>query len=68
MPSDVFFCAEYLLIFYFQDRSKLSKLLDDTENWLYEEGEDETKTVYVKKLEELKVVVLKCNFNESYLC
>lgn len=30
------------------------KLLDDTENWLYEEGENETKSVYVKKLEELQ--------------
>lgn len=46
----------------------MSKLLDDTENWLYEEGEDETKTVYVKKLEELKVMTLKCNFQETYLC
>jgi heat shock protein 4 len=29
------------------------KLLDETENWLYEDGENETKSVYVKKLEEL---------------
>ncbi len=41
------------------DRAKFSKLLDDTENWLYEDGEDENKNVYVKKLEELKVSGLR---------
>ena len=30
------------------------RLLNDTEDWLYEEGDDETKTVYNKKFEELK--------------
>ena len=30
------------------------KLLNDTEDWLYEEGDNETKSVYNKKLEELK--------------
>lgn len=30
--------------------------LNDTENWLYEEGEDATKSVYVAKLEELNQV------------
>uniref|UniRef100_A0A7S0WU64 Heat shock protein 70 n=1 Tax=Pyramimonas obovata TaxID=1411642 RepID=A0A7S0WU64_9CHLO len=28
--------------------------LEDTENWLYEDGEDETKGVYIAKLEELQ--------------
>ncbi len=37
------------------DRAKFSKLLDDTENWLYEDGEDENKNVYVTKLQDLKV-------------
>lgn len=37
-----------------EDRSVLSKMLDDTENWLYEEGEDEKKEVYIDKLSELK--------------
>lgn len=37
-----------------EDRCTLSKLLDDTENWLYEEGEDEKKQVYVDKITELK--------------
>ncbi|CAL4091419.1 unnamed protein product [Meganyctiphanes norvegica] len=36
------------------DREKLSRLLEDTENWLYEDGEDCQKGVYVDKLVELK--------------
>lgn len=32
------------------------KLLNDTEDWLYEDGEDETKGVYVAKLDALKAV------------
>ncbi|XP_066955456.1 heat shock 70 kDa protein 4 isoform X2 [Macrobrachium rosenbergii] len=36
------------------DREKLSLLLEDTENWLYEDGEDCQKQVYVDKLAELK--------------
>jgi len=36
------------------DREKLSRLLQDTENWLYEDGEDCQKGVYVDKLTELK--------------
>jgi len=30
-------------------------LLTETENWLYEEGEDQAKQAYVDKLEELMV-------------
>ena len=30
-------------------------MLEDTENWLYEEGEDQPKQIYVDKLDELKV-------------
>lgn len=37
-----------------EDREHLSSLLNSTENWLYEEGEDESKSVYVDKLAELK--------------
>lgn len=40
---------------YIQDLSKLSAILEDTENWLYEEGEDQPKQIYVDKLQELKV-------------
>jgi len=36
------------------DRSAFSLKLEDTENWLYEDGEDENKGVYVEKLAELK--------------
>ncbi|XP_063612185.1 heat shock 70 kDa protein 4-like [Penaeus indicus] len=36
------------------DREKLGRLLEDTENWLYEDGEDCKKQVYLDKLTELK--------------
>lgn len=36
------------------DRDALSLKLEDTENWLYEEGEDQPKQVYIDKLAELK--------------
>lgn len=39
-----------------QEKSTLSKLLDETENWLYEDGADLTKSAYVKKLDDLKVL------------
>ncbi|XP_005991355.1 heat shock 70 kDa protein 4L [Latimeria chalumnae] len=38
--------------------SKLSLMLEDTENWLYEDGEDQPKQVYMDKLTELKKVGL----------
>lgn len=36
------------------EREDLAAKLQETEDWLYEDGEDETKGVYVAKLEELK--------------
>ncbi|CAL1573300.1 unnamed protein product [Knipowitschia caucasica] len=36
------------------DRDLISLKLEDTENWLYEEGEDQQKQVYFDKLAELK--------------
>ncbi|XP_059174852.1 heat shock 70 kDa protein 4-like [Physella acuta] len=36
------------------DRSQFSLKLEDTENWLYEDGEDQNKQVYLDKLAELK--------------
>ncbi|XP_074504506.1 heat shock 70 kDa protein 4b isoform X2 [Sebastes fasciatus] len=36
------------------DRDALSLRLEDTENWLYEDGEDQSKQVYIDKLAELK--------------
>ena len=37
------------------DSEKFSSLLYSTEDWLYDEGEDQLKQVYVDKLAELKV-------------
>ncbi|XP_026186501.1 heat shock 70 kDa protein 4b [Mastacembelus armatus] len=36
------------------DRDALSLKLEDTENWLYEDGEDQPKQVYIDKLAEIK--------------
>ncbi|XP_076862024.1 heat shock 70 kDa protein 4b isoform X2 [Brachyhypopomus gauderio] len=36
------------------DRDTLSLKLEDTENWLYEDGEDQPKQVYIDRLAELK--------------
>lgn len=36
------------------ERDELTAKLQETEDWLYEDGEDETKGVYIAKLEELK--------------
>mmetsp|Transcript_57811 Transcript_57811/g.183308 ORF Transcript_57811/g.183308 Transcript_57811/m.183308 type:complete len:504 (-) Transcript_57811:37-1548(-) len=38
------------------EKEKFSALLSATEDWLYEDGEDETKGVYAAKLEELKAM------------
>ena len=38
------------------EREILATKLQETEDWLYNEGEDETKGVYVSKLLELKKV------------
>jgi len=38
------------------ERSSFSLKLEDTENWLYEDGEDEKKQVYIDKLAELKQI------------
>ncbi|KAL6986880.1 hypothetical protein U1Q18_041462 [Sarracenia purpurea var. burkii] len=36
------------------EREELTSKLQEVEDWLYEDGEDETKGVYIAKLEELK--------------
>uniref|UniRef100_A0A7N6FIE7 Heat shock protein 4b n=1 Tax=Anabas testudineus TaxID=64144 RepID=A0A7N6FIE7_ANATE len=41
------------------DRDALSLKLEDTENWLYEDGEDQPKQVYIDKLAELKVILAR---------
>lgn len=38
------------------EREQFITKLQEVEDWLYEDGEDETKGVYVAKLEELKKV------------
>ena len=43
------------IIFFSQERTKFVGVLEETENWLYDEGEDQNKNVYVKKMESLKV-------------
>ena len=40
-----------------QDKDSFLLKLEDTENWLYEEGEDEKKQVYIDKLACLTVSV-----------
>lgn len=39
-----------------QEKEKLKALLEKTENWLYEDGEDATKAVYVSKFEDIRFV------------
>ncbi|CAM0957480.1 unnamed protein product [Alopecurus aequalis] len=39
-----------------EDKESLMAKLQEVEDWLYEDGEDETKGVYIAKLEELKKV------------
>ena len=41
-----------------EDKETLTAKLQEVEDWLYEDGEDETKGVYVAKLEELKKACL----------
>jgi len=36
------------------EKSQLRSILDDAENWLYEEGEDTSKAIYISKIEELR--------------
>lgn len=40
------------------EKQKLSETLSSLENWLYEDGSDEKKEVYVEKLQDLKVIKL----------
>ena len=39
------------------EREAFLAKLQEVEDWLYEDGEDETKGVYVAKLEEVKKVI-----------
>ena len=39
-----------------EEREKFVRMLDATEDWLYDEGEDQSRSVYVAKLTELKKI------------
>ena len=43
------------ILLYFQNRTTFASVLVETENWLYDEGDDQNKNVYISKLESLKV-------------
>ncbi|MBA0712914.1 hypothetical protein Golax_011985 [Gossypium laxum] len=47
-------CDKYHDFVTASDKEELMAKLQETEDWLYEDGEDETKGVYIAKLEELK--------------
>ena len=42
-------------------------MLEDTENWLYEDGEDQPKQVYEEKLAALKVCFYLCHLDLELL-
>uniref|UniRef100_A0A673THH6 Heat shock protein family H (Hsp110) member 1 n=1 Tax=Suricata suricatta TaxID=37032 RepID=A0A673THH6_SURSU len=50
-----------------KDHQNFLRLLTETENWLYEEGEDQAKQAYVDKLEELMKIgtPVKVRFQEA---
>jgi len=52
------FCGE-------NEANRFSDLLEKTENWLYEEGFDATKSVYVEKLAQLKKIGDPIAFRKS---
>ncbi|KAK5609755.1 Heat shock 70 kDa protein 4L [Crenichthys baileyi] len=47
-------CGMYQKYITEEDSNRLTLMLEDTENWLYEEGEDQPKHVYEEKLGALK--------------
>ncbi|XP_072221418.1 heat shock 70 kDa protein 4L [Leuresthes tenuis] len=47
-------CGIYQKYITEEDSNRLTLMLEDTENWLYEEGEDQPKQVYEEKLDALK--------------
>lgn len=49
------------------EREGISNNLQQTEEWLYEDGDDESESVYTEKLEDLKKVLLTSLFDSSSL-
>lgn len=47
-------CSVYEKFITEDDSRKITLMLEDTENWLYEDGEDQPKHVYVEKLQEMR--------------
>uniref|UniRef100_A0A3P9KI78 Heat shock protein 4 like n=1 Tax=Oryzias latipes TaxID=8090 RepID=A0A3P9KI78_ORYLA len=47
-------CGVYQKYINEEDSNRLTLMLEDTENWLYEDGEDQPKHVYEEKLDALK--------------
>nr|KAF6368671.1 heat shock protein family H (Hsp110) member 1 [Myotis myotis] len=60
-------CGPYEKFICEQDHQKFLQLLTKTEDWLYEEGEDQAKQAYVDKLEELMKIgtPIKVRFQEA---
>ncbi|XP_045833953.1 heat shock protein 105 kDa isoform X1 [Meles meles] len=60
-------CGPYEKFICEQDHQNFLRLLTETENWLYEEGEDQAKQAYVDKLEELMKIgtPVKLRFQEA---
>lgn len=40
------------------ERESIAKNLQETEDWLYEDGDDESENAYIEKLNEIKKVTL----------
>lgn len=51
------------------EREGISRTLQETEEWLYDDGEDETQGAYTSKLEALKKAsIYLFNFNVDLCC
>ncbi|KAL2770154.1 heat shock protein 105 kDa isoform 2 [Daubentonia madagascariensis] len=60
-------CGPYEKFICEQDHQNFLRLLTETEDWLYEEGEDQAKQAYVDKLQELMKIgtPVKVRFQEA---
>lgn len=60
-------CGPYEKFICEQEQEKFLRLLTETEDWLYEEGEDQAKQAYIDKLEELMKMgaPVKVRFQEA---
>uniref|UniRef100_A0A674HBT6 Heat shock 70 kDa protein 4 n=1 Tax=Taeniopygia guttata TaxID=59729 RepID=A0A674HBT6_TAEGU len=60
-------CSVYEKFVSEDDRNSFTLKLEDTENWLYEDGEDQPKQIYIDKLAELKTLgqPIQARFQES---